>query len=61
LQVADLMASGTTDSNSVSYLKETSVTNAAAAVAEGAAKPESTIIFAAATDPVRKLAHRLPG
>ncbi len=60
LTIADLMASGTTESNTVMYMKETSVVNAAAAVAEGAPKPESTIVFDAATDPVRKLATWIP-
>jgi HK97 family phage major capsid protein len=58
--VADLIAPGTTDSNIVSYMKETTFTNAAAPVAEGANKPESTLVFALATAPVRKLAHWIP-
>jgi HK97 family phage major capsid protein len=60
LTVADLMASGTTTSNTVGYMKETTDTNAAAPVAEGATKPESTIIFDAVTDPVVKIATWLP-
>jgi HK97 family phage major capsid protein len=60
LVVADLIAPGTTDSNSITYMKETTFTNAAAPVAEGAAKPESTLVFAQATDPVQKIAHWLP-
>jgi HK97 family phage major capsid protein len=60
LVVADLLASGTTDSNLITYMVETAFTNAAAAVAEGAAKPESTLTFAPASEPVRKLAHWLP-
>jgi HK97 family phage major capsid protein len=60
LVVADLIAPGSTDSNVVSYMKETTFTNAAAAVDEGAAKPESTLIFAGATSPVRKIAHWIP-
>jgi HK97 family phage major capsid protein len=60
LVVADLMPNSTTDSNMVSYMEELVFTNAAAAVLEGAAKPESTLTFAARTDPVRKLAHWLP-
>ena len=39
LTVADLLASGTTNSSVVRYIKETTATNAAASVAEGAAKP----------------------
>jgi HK97 family phage major capsid protein len=60
LVVADLIAPGTTTSNTVGYMKETTATNAAATVAEGAAKPESTLIFDAVTDPVRKIATWLP-
>jgi HK97 family phage major capsid protein len=58
--VADLIAPGTTDSNLISYMKETSFVNAADTVAEGATKPESTLTFDAASDPVRKIAHWLP-
>lgn len=60
LTVADLLASGTTDSSSITYMKETTFTNAAAAVAEGGAKPESTLIFDQVSDLVKKLAHWLP-
>ena len=60
LVVADLMAPGTTDSNAVTYMQETTFTNAAATVAEGSAKPESALIFAAVTEAVRKIAHWLP-
>ena len=58
--MADLIAPGTTDSNLVTYMKETTFTNAADTVAEGAAKPESTLIFDAVSDPVRKIATWLP-
>lgn len=60
LVVADLISPGTTDSNSVTYMKETTFTNAAAPVVEGAAKPESTLVFTQATDPVQKIAHFIP-
>jgi HK97 family phage major capsid protein len=60
LMVADLLASGTTDSNSIVYMKESTFTNAAATVAEAGTKPESTLIFDQATDPVQKIAHWLP-
>jgi HK97 family phage major capsid protein len=58
--VADLLADGTTNSNTVRYLKETTATNAAAAVAEGATKPESTLIFDQVDEPVKKIATLLP-
>lgn len=60
LVVADLIAPGTTDSNAISYFKEKTWTNAAATVAEAANKPESTLVFEAATAPVRKIATWLP-
>jgi HK97 family phage major capsid protein len=60
LVVADLFAPGTATSNAITFMREKTFTNAAAAVAEGAAKPESAITFEAVTDPVRKLAHWLP-
>jgi HK97 family phage major capsid protein len=60
LVVADLIAPGTTDSNLISFLKETTATNAADTVIEGAAKPESTLIFDAASAAVRKIATFLP-
>lgn len=56
LTVADLMPSGAASSALIRYLKETVATNAAAAVAEGAAKPESTLNFSAVDEPVRKIA-----
>jgi HK97 family phage major capsid protein len=60
LTIGDLLPQGTTDSNALIFLQEKTFTNAAAAVAEGAAKPESTLVFQQATSPVQKLAHWLP-
>ena len=60
LVVADLIAPGTADSNTIIYMVETAFTNAAAPVAEGAAKPESALTFDQKTDPVSKIAHWLP-
>lgn len=60
LVVADLMAQGSTTSNSVTFLAETAFTNAAAAVAEGGQKPESVLVFEQTSEPVRKFAHLLP-
>jgi HK97 family phage major capsid protein len=60
LVVADLMGSGTADSNAITYMVETLFTNAAAPVLEGAAKPESALAFDQKTDPVSKIAHWLP-
>jgi HK97 family phage major capsid protein len=60
LTVADLFAPATTNSNLITYMKETSFVNAADTVAEGTTKPESGITFDAVSDPVRKIAHWLP-
>lgn len=60
LTVADLIAPGTTTSNLITYMKETTFTNAADTVAEGTTKPESTLVFDAVSDPVRKIAHWVP-
>lgn len=58
--VSELFAQATTSSNLITYMRELLFTNAAAAVLEGADKPESTLTFEAASDPVRKIAHWLP-
>jgi len=60
LVVADLLPSGTTDSNVVAYMREKLFTNAAAAVAEAGTKPESTLTFEAVQEALRKIAHWLP-
>jgi HK97 family phage major capsid protein len=59
-RVADLFSQGTTTSTTVRVVKETTATNAAAGVAEGAAKPESTLIFTTADETVGKIATFLP-
>lgn len=56
LTVADLFAQGQTTLNSIPYIKETSFTNAADTVAEGAEKPEATFATEDATAPVKKIA-----
>ena len=57
LTVRDLIAPGSTNSNLITYMKETLFTNNAAPVAEGARKPESTLTLSQSTAPVIKLAH----
>ena len=57
---ADLMLQGTTSASSLEYYEETTFTNAAVEVAEGAAKPEATIDFTLITEPVRKIAVWIP-
>jgi len=58
--VADLMLDGTTDANTLTYMEETTFTNAAATVAEGAAKPEGALGFTERTENIRKIATWLP-
>lgn len=60
LHIRDLIASGTTGSNSIEYIRETGYTNnAAAQSAEGALKAKSDIQFADETSAVRTLAHHI--
>jgi HK97 family phage major capsid protein len=59
LVVADLFPQGSTDRPTIIYLKESSVTNAAAAVAEGGAKPGSDLNLTQVTENVKKLATTL--
>jgi HK97 family phage major capsid protein len=60
LVVADLFSQGTTNTGMVTFMREKTYTNAAAPVAQGAAKPESALVFEAATSKVEKIAHWLP-
>ncbi|WP_232629151.1 phage major capsid protein [Methylobacterium sp. Leaf118] len=57
LRVRDLITPGQTNSNNIEYPVETTYTNAAAMVAEGAKKPESSLAFDMRSAPVRTLAH----
>lgn len=58
LTIRDLLAPGTTDSNSIEYVRETGFTNnAAAQSAEGALKAQSDLQFDDETASVRTLAH----
>lgn len=57
LTVRDLVAPGNTNENAVYYPRMTSRTNAAATVAEGALKPESSMAFESVIAPVQTLAH----
>ncbi len=57
LQIRDLLAYGTTDSNAIEFVKETGFTNNAQPQAEGEVKGESSITFSDETNPVRTIAH----
>jgi HK97 family phage major capsid protein len=58
--VIDLLSAGTTDRTTIDYYEETTVTNAATTVAEGAAKPESALNWTLRTETVRKIATWIP-
>lgn len=57
LRIRDLIAPGTTDSNSIEYVRETGFTNGAATQAEGALKAMSDLKFDDKTVNVRTIAH----
>jgi HK97 family phage major capsid protein len=59
LTVADLMPNGTASGNSIIYMRESAVTNAAATVAEGGLKPASDINYAQVTETFKKIANTL--
>jgi HK97 family phage major capsid protein len=56
LRLLDLIPTGTTDSNSIEYVQIQSIPASAANVAEGAVKPQSGLVLADATAPVRTIA-----
>jgi len=60
LRIRDLLTPGRTDGNAIEYAYQTTRTNNAAAVAEGAQKPESAYAWDVASAPVRTIAHWVP-
>lgn len=56
VQVTDLIPSGTTTQNAVTYMEETTFTNAAAEVDEAGAYQEATLVLTERTSNVRKIA-----
>ncbi len=56
LKIADIFAQGTTDALTVRYIVEDTYTNAATAVAEGAAKPGASLDLSEVDATVRKIA-----
>jgi HK97 family phage major capsid protein len=60
LSVRDLLAPGRTASGVVEYTRVTGFTNSAAAVSEGAEKPESSLTFELVETTVKTIAHWIP-
>jgi HK97 family phage major capsid protein len=60
LRVRDLLTPGRTEGNSIEFAKQVTRTNNAAAVAEGAQKPESVYEWEVDDAPVRTIAHWVP-
>jgi HK97 family phage major capsid protein len=58
--VSDFMLQGTVSVGVVEYFEETTFTSTAAAVAEGAVKPEMTLGYTLRNDPIRKIAETIP-
>ncbi|MPQ68327.1 MULTISPECIES: phage major capsid protein [unclassified Pseudomonas] len=61
LTIRDLVAPGSTSSNSVEYVRETGFTNNAGVVGEGQAKPYSDLKFELDNAAVRTIAHLFKG
>ncbi len=59
LRVRDVLPSGVTSSNAVTYARELLFTNNAAETAEGAQKPESVLTFESVTTPIATIAHTI--
>lgn len=57
LSIRDLLDIGTTNSNSVEWVRENVYTSNADVVSEGAVKPESNITYTLVDVPVRTIAH----
>lgn len=60
LRIRDLLTPGRTESNAIEYAYQATRVNNAAAVAEGAQKPESSYSWEVDTSPVRTIAHWVP-
>lgn len=60
LMVRELLNNANTTAKSVEYTRQTGFTNAAAPVAEGALKPESSVTYAPRSADVKTIAHWIP-
>jgi HK97 family phage major capsid protein len=56
LRLEDLLGSGVATGNTVRYAVEGTATSAAAGVAEGGTKPESTLAYSTLDEPIKKIA-----
>ena len=60
MTIRQLLAVGQTESNAIEYARQTTRTNNARPVTEGAQKPESAYVWQLATATVRTIAHWIP-
>lgn len=60
LNVLDVIQFGTTDSDTVEWVEESTYTNAAAETAEGTAAPESALAYTTKTSTVQEITHFIP-
>lgn len=60
IEIIDLIPGETTNQNAVVYMEETTLTNAAVEIAEGASYPAAALALTERTSPVRKIAVYLP-
>ena len=60
MTIRQLLAVGQTESNAIEYARQTTRTNNARPVTEGAQKPESAYVWSLATATVRTIAHWIP-
>lgn len=58
--ILDYIPTVTTDQSAIVFMEETTFTNAAVEIAEGAAKPAATLVYTERNNPVRKIAVFLP-
>jgi HK97 family phage major capsid protein len=60
IRIRDVISTGQTGASSVEYVREESMTNAAAGVTEGELKPEESLAYTLQSAPVRTVASQMP-
>lgn len=60
LQIVDVIPMGSTNSDTVAWMEETTRTSAAAEMAEASRAPESAFALTQRTTPVQRIGHRIP-